>query len=99
MATHLYELGDRLLGHGARRERRREPVSLLWVRFVARRPIAVLAVGLGLHEPANGPRSRGLRARVPVAATARGHDDHREQQPHTTLIILGRSSRRARRCR
>jgi uncharacterized membrane protein YdfJ with MMPL/SSD domain len=39
---------NRLLGHGAKRKPRRDPVSLRWVRFVARRPIAVLAVGLGL---------------------------------------------------
>jgi uncharacterized membrane protein YdfJ with MMPL/SSD domain len=39
---------NRLLGYSSRRKTRRDPVSLRWVRFVARRPIAVLAVGLGL---------------------------------------------------
>jgi uncharacterized membrane protein YdfJ with MMPL/SSD domain len=39
---------NRLLGHGSRRAERRDPVSLRWVRFVARHPVAVLAVGLGL---------------------------------------------------
>jgi putative drug exporter of the RND superfamily len=39
---------NRLLGYGRSRAGRRDPVSLRWVRFVARRPVAVLAVGLGL---------------------------------------------------
>jgi uncharacterized membrane protein YdfJ with MMPL/SSD domain len=39
---------NRLLGYSSRRKTRRVPASLRWVRFVARRPIAVLAVGLGL---------------------------------------------------
>jgi uncharacterized membrane protein YdfJ with MMPL/SSD domain len=39
---------NRLLGYTGRRPRRRDPVSLRWVGFVVRRPVAVLAVGLGL---------------------------------------------------
>jgi uncharacterized membrane protein YdfJ with MMPL/SSD domain len=40
---------NRVLGYNATRRRvKRDPVSLRWVRFVTRRPLAVLVVGLSL---------------------------------------------------